>query len=146
MFKPDEMIATTLGYRMSYGNWLGLLDAGLSFVDEDIGGYVESNGNQVSDSQVTNTQLSAGGELSYDANNGWEPFASARYVRDINHADMQAAPTEAQPANDEDAWRAGLGIRYFGSNGISGVLEYSAELGREQFTNQSVSVQVRADF
>ncbi|MCZ6525382.1 MAG: hypothetical protein O6928_02300 [Gammaproteobacteria bacterium] len=54
--------------------------------------------------------------------------------------------TGPQPSNDRDDVLMRVGVRYFDNNGISGNLEYSKRLDRDDFDEDRISLTVRVDF
>jgi len=51
-----------------------------------------------------------------------------------------------QPSFDKDDVLIGAGVRYFGTNNISGNLEWNKRLGRDDYDEDSFSITIRADF
>ncbi len=75
-----------------------------------------------------------------------QPVAQGRtrtlsYQRDFRSTEIAVA-SGPQPANDNDDFMLGLGVRYFNADGITGNLEWNRRLGREDFLNLTI----RADF
>ena len=108
------------------------------------GAFTESDGTSVGERQFNFGQFRIGGELAYGWD-AWEPFVSALYQYDFEREDLVVAGA-AQPANDNDDVNLGVGIRYFGTGGINGSLEYTTIVGREDFEADTITFSVRAEF
>ena len=156
-FEADRAFGTiNLNAVYPTGNWvfggrLGLLHAVESqdaYVETDSGPAAASQARSVGDRHVDLTQ----GYLSLDAAYAFgevEPYALAAYYRDISRDDGRTAGglpggVVTQP-NDRTEFQYGLGVRYYGA-GVSGSLEWLTTNGRENFDNDTFSVNVRIDF
>jgi len=76
----------------------------------------------------------------------FEPFVSATYEQDYSMTEI-AVTTGPQPDNDRDDVLFAAGVRYFGANnGISGYLDWTRRLGREDFDEDTFTASIRVDF
>ena len=85
-----------------------------------------------------------GGDVAYSFGE-FEPFVSATYERDYSLTEL-AVTTGPQPANDRDDVLFAAGVRYFGSNNISGNLDWTRRLGREDYDEDTFNLSLRVDF
>jgi len=136
--------AGNLNVGSGFGNLYVNGTAGLLFVRDNVDGFTESDGTVVPDARTELGQLRLGTDVSY-AIGAFSPFATARYELDYEMEEVVTA-TGPQPANDDDQFRVGLGLRYFGAQGLSGGFEWNRTLGREDFDEDNFSLQLRAEF
>ena len=52
----------------------------------------------------------------------------------------------AQPANDDDGFLGGIGVRWFGKNGGSGSIEYTRIFSRDDIDYDTFSILFRKEF
>ena len=80
----------------------------------------------------------------------FEPYALFGYRNDLDSDDGASAgglPGGVQTTvNDDDEWRGGLGLRYFGASGITGSLEWLRTLGLEKFDEDAFTMTLRVPF
>lgn len=121
---------------------------GLIYSEDYQRGFTESGGftaQRIGSETYRFGQVQIGGEVAYVVH-AIEPFASAYYQYDFEREKIRLNPGQQQPSNDRDDVRVSAGLRYFGSNGLSGILEYSTILGRQDFSAQTLSLMLRMQF
>ncbi len=106
--------------------------------------FVESNGIVVPKIINQLGTLSIGGDIAHSFGK-YEPFVSLTYENDYRITKI-AVVSGAQPSNDRDDFLLGIGVRYFGDNGLSGNLEWNKRLGRTNFEEDIFNFSLRADF
>lgn len=139
-------VMSNLNAFQRYGNWVLTGRAGIIYSEEEQDGFTEAGGTTaqtVAGRDIEYGQLNFGGEVAYSAH-AIEPFASLFYEYDFEQGSTRLNPNQAQP--DDDDFRIGAGFRYFGSNGLSAVLEYSTIAGRENFDSHTVNLLGRLQF
>ena len=111
---------------------------GALYVSGTGGFLVASSGTVIPKQRTQFGQFSAGGEAEY-ACGDFEPYVNALW--------MYAYEREESTVLSDDANSAllGLGMRYFGDQ-FSGTEDYSTILGRDDYSQGTLSVQIRADF
>ena len=67
------------------------------------------------------------------------------YENDFSMQKLKTA-TGPQPSNDNDNFLFGAGLRYFGTNGLTGNLEWNKRLGRDDFDEDTITATLRKDF
>ncbi len=98
-----------------------------------------------SSSTVRLTQLRIGGSMS-GYFSGWEPYVTAFYVRDISSTPVQVAAGQAAPADDDDEFQIGAGLRYFSEEyGITAAADITTVQSRESTDAHSVNLTFRMD-
>jgi len=107
-------------------------------------GFTESDGTVHSNRVTRLEQWRIGAEAAY-AYGDFEPYARATYERDYAFTKVRTA-AGAQPANDNDDILFAAGLRYFGSQGLSGSFEWNRRLGRSDFDEDLFSLTVRYEF
>ena len=137
--------STNLTYTHESDGWLLTGRAGLLFASSGDEAFTESDGTLVNRQHAKLGQLRFGTEVAYTGRT-LEPFGSFTYEVDYSRTRTQFSADTPQPDDETTGGVVGLGVRYFGSQALSGSLEYSAVLGRGTFTEQSVTVLLRSDF
>ncbi|NNM00627.1 MAG: autotransporter outer membrane beta-barrel domain-containing protein [Gammaproteobacteria bacterium] len=132
------------------GNWFLSGRIGMIWAREYQDAYQETNeatGALLSVGEQTFKlgQWRVGGEAAYTWND-WEPYASATYQRDYSATQFSIAGTGPQPSNDRDDLLFSAGIRYFGSNNLSGFFEYNRIISRDNYEEDNFSLLLRYDF
>lgn len=153
-FDSTRWFATTnLNALATRGDWVLGGHLGLLYTEEGQDGYTETGGpsaRTVRDRDVNLTQAWIGVDVARGFG-AWEPYASLAYRYDLDREDgsgaggLPSAVGSTQPGDDDEG-EAGLGVRYFGSNGVSASAEWIHTLGREDFDNDAFSFLLRADF
>jgi len=111
---------------------------GLLVARDDVDGFVDSSGTAIAAQRTQFGQLSVGGEEAY----GWgsfEPYVNAQLLYAYEREESAVLSDDANSA------QVGLGVRYF-SESFSGSVGYSAILGRDDYSQDTVSLQIRGDF
>lgn len=138
-FGAFNLNAITFVDRWIIGGRVGMLYAS-SVIDD----YTEDNGFAVAESRTRVGTFSLAGDVAYSFNE-WEPFLNIAYQYDYQLQEVVAA-SGPQPANDNDDILLTTGVRYFEKSGISGNLEYSKRLLRDNYDEDRISLTVRVDY
>lgn len=125
-------------------SWILSSRVGAVYANSIIKGYTESNGATVATSRTKVSSVSIAGEAAYSIDE-WEPFLNISYQYDYQSQEVVAA-SDPQPTNDKDDILLSTGVRYFESSGITGNLEYSKRIGRDNFNEDRISLTVRIDY
>ncbi len=129
----------------AYGNWNLSGQVGGLWAKDVQDAFSESNGTAVAGSNFKVGQWRIGGEAAY-AWGAFEPYARATFEYDFTRTKAVFAPGVAAPKFDQTDVLAGFGVRYFADNGMSGSLEYSTVLGRENYSEDTIQFLIRAEF
>ncbi len=131
--------------NQTYGNWnLSGLVGGLWAKDVQEA-FSEDDGTTIAGSNFKVGQWRIGGEAAY-AIGAFEPYGRATFQYDFTRTKVTFAPGVAAPKFDRTDVLAGFGVRYFADNGMSGSLEYSTVLGRENYSEDTIQFLIRAEF
>ena len=127
---------------------------GYQYAREEQNGYTEAGpANRVRtvlDRGLTLGQASIGADIAYGVGS-FEPYAHGVYRYDVTVDDGASAgglpgafgnPVPTDP--DEIQW--GLGLRYFGSGGVTGQVEWATTVGRQLFDEDSITFLLRVEF
>ncbi len=154
-FDSDRwFVSANLNATLDLSGWLLSGRAGYLYTEEDQDGYTETGGvgaaRTVRDRHVDLAQAQVALEVSY-AFGSLEPYAMADYRLDIQRDEGTAAgglpgSVGGTQPDDDDEFNAGIGLRWFGSNGLSASLEFSHTTGREAFDNNTLLFSLRGDF
>jgi hypothetical protein len=125
-------------------NWIFAGRTGLLYARSNQNSFTESNGTAVSKLTTQLGQFAIGGDVAYSFNK-FEPFAKLIYENDFSMQKITAA-SGPQPTNDNDNFLLGAGLRYFGSKGMTGNLEFTKRLGRDNFQENTLAATLRMDF
>lgn len=125
-------------------NWLFGARTGLLYARSLQNSFTESNGTAVSQATTKLGQFNIGGDVAYSLSK-YEPFVKLVYEKDFSMQKIQAA-TGPQPSNDSDDFLFGAGVRYFGTKGLTGNLEFNKRLGRTNFNENTLTATLRMDF
>jgi hypothetical protein len=129
----------------TYGNWILGGRVGTLWAKSEVDAFVESDTTAVAEARSKLGTWSIGGDAAYSFGE-FEPFVSATYEYDYSMTEI-AVTTGPQPDNDRDDVLFAAGLRYFGTNnGISGNLNWTRRLGRENFDEDIFSASIRVDF
>ncbi len=129
----------------TYGNWNLTGQVGGLWAKDAQDAFSESNGTAIASSNFKVGQWRIGGEAAY-AWEAFEPYARGTFQYDFTRTKVAFAPGVAAPKSDRSDVLAGFGVRYFANNGISGSLEYSTVLGRENYSEDTIQFLIRAEF
>ena len=136
--------ALNLNGVMFYDNWIIGGRVGALYASSETESFTESNGTAVAESRTKVSTLSVAGDLAYSYKE-FEPFLGLSYQYDTNLTKISVA-SGPQPSNDDDDLLFKAGMRYFNKNGITANLEYTKRFEREDFSEDRISITVRADF
>jgi hypothetical protein len=100
-----------------------------------------NNGNAVAQSTFRIGRAKFGGELSRSFG-VFEPFLGATY----NATFSQTQNAADGPSPDRNDMLINLGARYFGADSLSGALEFSTLLGRDNIDEYSINALLRSEF
>jgi len=125
-------------------NWVFGARTGLLYARSLQNSFTESNGTAISQATTRLGQFNIGGDVAYSLSK-CEPFVKLVYEKDFSMQKIQTA-TNPQPSNDSDDYLFGVGIRYFGSKGMSGNLEFNKRLLRTNFNENTLTATLRMDF
>ncbi len=128
-----------------YGNWHMTGQLGALWAKDTQDAFTESDGTLNTRRSFKVGQWRIGGEAAY-AWGAFEPYARATFQYDFTRTSVAFAPGVATPKFDQTDVLAGFGVRYFADNGISGSLEYSTVLGRENYSEDTLQFLIRAEF
>ena len=118
--------------------------AGMLYAHDRIDDYTESNGSKISAARISFGQFHVDGEVAYSLGR-FTPFASLSYERDFTREDLVTAGP-AQPANDSDGFRAGLGLRFYADDNWTGSARFDKTFGRKNIDEYAFSLQVHGSF
>ena len=82
----------------------------------------------------------------YSRNLGLEPYLLAEYQYDFTMEKVTTPAGAPFHSNDEDQFRLGAGLNIFGGAFYSGNVEASAVVGREDYTEATISSNIRINF
>lgn len=144
---------TNLNAVYTTGHWVFGGRTGFLYAEETQDGYTETGGvgaRTVDKRLVSVAQFVVGGDIGYMVG-AFEPYALFNYRYDISRRDGSHAgglpdATGATRSSDRDEFEVGVGVRYFGRQGLSGGVEWFKTLGRSQFDHHSVMASLRYDF
>lgn len=139
LFANMNLNATT-----HWQNWVFGARTGLLYARSLQKSFTESNGTAISQTITKLGQFSIGGDAAYSFGK-FEPFVKLMYQNDYSMQKLQTA-SGPQPSNDNDDFMFGLGLRYFGSKGLTGNLEFNKRLGRTNFSENTLTATMRMDF
>ncbi|MBL1141224.1 MAG: autotransporter outer membrane beta-barrel domain-containing protein [Proteobacteria bacterium] len=117
---------------------------GTLFASSVVDSFTESNGVVVAENRTKVGTMSIAGEVAHGFNN-YEPFLNLAYNYDFALEDISTA-NNPQPENDKDDLLLTTGVRFFEKSGITGNLEYSKRLLRDDFDEDRLSLTVRIDY
>ncbi|MBL1141990.1 MAG: autotransporter outer membrane beta-barrel domain-containing protein [Proteobacteria bacterium] len=125
-------------------NWILGARVGALFAKSNIDSYTESDTTVVAQSRTKVGTISIAGDVAYSYGN-FEPFINLAYQNDFSLQNITTATAPA-PSNDKNDILMTAGIRYFEKSGISGNLEYSKRLVRDNFDEDRFSLTFRIDY
>lgn len=117
---------------------------GMLYASSVIDSYTESNNIIVAESRTKVGTISIAGDVAYSFNE-WEPFLNMAYQYDYQLQEI-VATTGPQPSNDNNDILLTTGVRYFEKSGLSGNLEYSKRLLRDDYDEDRISLTIRIDY
>lgn len=119
--------------------------AGMLYATQSDDDYLESDGRTVNDVRNSIGRFLLGGELAYSAG-AWEPYVSGTFEYDFTRSDLNYGAGVLQPEYDATDVLFAVGLRYFSKDNVSGAVEYSTVLGRQDLNEHSVSANLRWQF
>jgi hypothetical protein len=132
-------------YTRTFDNINVLGRGGISFVRQSDDAFTESDGTERGGRTNKIGRFHLGGEVAYAAG-AWEPFASALFNYSYTETNLVLAGGTAQPGDDKSDVLFGLGVRYYGANGMSGTLEYNTLLGADDIDSHSLNLIFRTSW
>ena len=125
-------------------NWILSGRVGALHAKSVIDSYTESNNTVVAQSRTKVSTMTIAGDAAYSYGN-YEPFVNLAYNYDFSLRRITTAAAPA-PANDKNDFLLTAGVRYFEKSGLSGNLEYSKRLARDDFDEDTISLTLRMDY
>lgn len=145
-FDSDRtFLSGNVNYGRSFGDMRFTGTAGIVWAKDAADAFTESDGTAVASSDFIIGRAKLRGEFSA-LYGDWEPFISAAYNRSFTETDQVFAAGVADPGQDKTDVLLGFGARYFGSEGMSGLVEFTSVLGRDHVEQYSISAIIRAEF
>jgi hypothetical protein len=126
------------------GDWILGGRFGLLWATNTQDDFTESNGTFVSSQESKLRQYQVGANAAYSYGK-FEPNLSLTFSRDFQTTEI-AVTSGPQPSNDRDDFMLAAGIRYYGNHGLTGNLEYSKRLDRDNFEEDTVNLTLRMEF
>ncbi len=140
-------VAGNLNYFNTYDRWLFAGRVGVIYAEEDIDAVVEVGPDAFTSAARTvefgQVQLAA--ELAYTGL-AFEPYVNAVYENDFEREDVLLNSAQAAPANDDDSFRLGFGMRYFWSDAASIHFNFDWQVDRDEFESNALTVNGRWAF
>jgi hypothetical protein len=159
-FRTDPGLGTRVTSSPSADRWFGTLNVNgfTSWNNWVLGGrigilharniqesFTESDGTFVPEFTNKLGQWNVGGDVAYSFGQ-FEPFARVVYEHDFSMTEITVSGGGPQPSNDNDNFVFGAGVRYFGTTGLTGNLEWNKRVDREDFNEDIFSLTIRMDF
>ncbi|MCH9675056.1 MAG: autotransporter domain-containing protein [Gammaproteobacteria bacterium] len=141
--KPDAdrvFVSGNANYTRQYGEWILSGRAGVIWAKDDYDGFAESDGTQVAAQTIKLGQIRLGAEVAYTLG-AFEPFVAGTFENDYKHSGLVG-----NTSIDDTGGVFGMGVRFFSEGGLSGSVEYSTILGRDNYDEDSINLLLRADF
>ena len=133
----------------TYDNWIIGGQIGVLYARNEQDAYFETNSatgvtTAVAEMDTKLAQFNIGADVAYSYGE-FEPFARVMYENDISQTEIGVIGGP-QPAFDDDDVLLGFGLRYFGVNSLTGNLEFSTRLGREDYDEYDISATLRYEW
>ena len=133
----------------TYDNWIIGGQIGILYARNEQDAYFETNSatsttTLVAEMDTKLAQWNIGADVAYSYGE-FEPFARVMYEDDISQTEIGVIGGP-QPAFDDDDVLLGFGMRYFGTNNLTGNLEFNTRLGREDYDEYDISATIRYDW
>jgi len=133
----------------TYENWIIGGQIGVLYARNEQDAYFETNTTTgvttaVAEIDTKLAQFNIGADVAYSYGE-FEPFARVMYENDISQTEIGVIGGP-QPAFDDDDVLLGFGMRYFGANSLTGNLEFSTRLGREDYDEYDISATLRYEW
>ena len=134
----------------NWDNWGLLAGLGLSYGQTHLLATKDNNGIDVTGqtTRLGTAQLTLQPSYywQYDNDLGLEPYLLSQYNYDYSMTKIRTSTTEQNHPNDQDSFRLGIGMNLFGSSFYSGNIEASTVLGRDDYSEASISGNIRIQF
>ena len=134
----------------NWDNWGLLAGLGLSYGQTHLFATKDNNGIDVTGqtTRLGTAQLTLQPSYywQYNRDLGLEPYLLSQYNYDYSMTKISTSATQSSHPNDQDAFRLGIGLNLFGSNFYSGNIEASTVLGRDNYSEASISGNIRVQF
>lgn len=125
------------------GNWLLTGRIGAMYATSKDDEFTESNSLTTVGRTHKLGQFNLGGEAAYQMGD-MEPFIGATYSYDMTATELDLLGSP-QPSNDRTDFLLTGGLRFFSKTGMSGAVELSKRLGREDYSETTVNLNLRWD-
>jgi hypothetical protein len=116
-----------------------------SYTREEQDGFTESDGTVNTQRDITVGELRIGAQVGYDLGKV-QPYLTGTYVWDAQMTKVLVAAGQAQPANDRSGVDVGGGIRFALSDRVTGGVEGTTHLARDNFDSTSANGNLRIKF
>ena len=138
--------STNLTYQKSYRNFSFAPKVGVLWLDSTNDGYTESGGVVIPGGGTQLGRLSFGGKVSYIRNPKFIPYISAIGEYDFETDDYSSFTAGNRPSVEDTGATVGLGAQMALSERLSGTLEGTTALGREDYSAYTLSGTLRLKF
>jgi outer membrane autotransporter protein len=118
---------------------------GYSYTRESQDAFTESDTTANSSRDVTVGSIRIGGTVGYDLGKV-QPYLTTTYVYDTQLTKVQVGAGQVAPSNDRSGIDFGGGVRFALSDRVSGGIEGTTHLARDNFDSTSVSGNLRIKF
>lgn len=129
----------------TYGNWYLSARSGITWLSSELDESTESNGTVTPRSVFRIGQINVGAEAAYSYDE-WEPYVGGTLSHAYTKTRRQFAAGVATPSDDRTDLLLNAGVRFFGGNGMSGGVDYSTLLLRDNFTEHSLQLNIRMEY
>lgn len=134
----------------SWDNWGLLAGLGLSYGQTHLLATKDNNGIDVTGqtTRLGTAQLTLQPSYywQYTEDLGLEPYLLTQYNYDYSMTKISTLATQPAHPNDQDSFRLGIGMNLFGTSFYSGNIEASTILGRGNYSEASISGNIRVRF
>jgi outer membrane autotransporter protein len=138
--------STNLTYQKNYRNFSFAPKVGVLWLDSSNDGYTEAGGVAVAGSDSQLGRLSFGGKVSYIRNPKFIPFFSAIGEYDFETEDYSAFTAGNRPSVEDTGATLGLGAQMALSERLSGSVEGTTAVGRDDYSAYTLSGSLRLKF
>lgn len=141
-------VSGNLNYYQGFDRWFFTGRAGVVYAEEDIEAVIETGGPDAFTSAARTLnfgQVQLEAELAYTGME-FEPYLSVVYENDFEREDVLLNSAQPAPANDDDSFRLGFGMRYYWSDEASIHFNFDWQLDRSEYDSHALSVSGRWAF
>ncbi len=145
---PDghrSFITGGLNGTKAIDDWLFTARVGALWASDTVDAFQESDGTSVPRTATKLGQLRIGAEVAH-AFTVFEPYVGAIFEYDYSRSGLTLSPGLPQPSDDDTGLVLNIGVRFYGSETLSGSLEFSRVLGRSDFEQDTFTFLLRGDF